>query len=364
VRLEPGMADDRVIPASVSSRATNDVIRENFGSREASAMAVLVEGFDPGREDDLDGYAARLSGLEGVARVDAATGYYLDGARVLDADDLSERFEADGTTWLSVVPAVEPISSEGEALVHRVRDTPAPFEIALGGPSANLVDTKHAIFARLPYAVALIAVTTFVLLFFMVGSLLVPLKALVLNVLSLTATFGAMVWVFQDGHLSGVLDFTATGSIDVFTPILMFCIAFGLSMDYEVFLLSRIKEEYDLTGDNEASVALGLQRTGRIVTAAALLLAIVFIAFATSKVSIVKLFGVGLTLAVLVDAFLIRATLVPAFMRLAGRANWWAPRPLRRFHLLYGIWEKEPLAILDEAPVRAGAPEEDRPGRG
>ena len=143
------------------------------------------------------------------------------------------------------------------------------------------------------------------------------------------------------------------------TPILMFCIAFGLSMDYEVFLLSRIKEEYDLERDNEHAVAVGLERTGRIVTAAALLLAIVFIGFALSEVSVVKLFGVGLALAVLVDAFLIRATLVPAFMRLAGRANWWAPKPLRRFHLRYGIWENEPIAVLDRRDGLVEDPPED-----
>jgi RND superfamily putative drug exporter len=165
--------------------------------------------------------------------------------------------------------------------------------------------------------------------------------------LSLTATFGAMVWIFQEGNLSSQLHFTATGTIDVFTPILMFCIAFGLSMDYEVFLLSRIKEEYDLSHDNEHAVAVGLQKTGRIVTAAALLLTIVFLGIATSQVVLVKAFGVGLTLAVLVDAFLIRATLVPAFMRLAGRVNWWSPRWLRRWHLRYGIWENEPIALLD-----------------
>ena len=163
-----------------------------------------------------------------------------------------------------------------------------------------------------------------------------------LNVLSLSATFGAMVWVFQDGHLSSVIDFTTTGSIAATTPILMFCVAFGLSMDYEVFLLSRIKEEHDRTGDNVSSVALGLERTGRIVTAAALLISVVFIAFATSQVSFIKLFGVGLTLAVLLDAFIIRGTLVPAFMRLAGEANWWAPPFLRRLHDRFGISEHVP----------------------
>jgi RND superfamily putative drug exporter len=148
-----------------------------------------------------------------------------------------------------------------------------------------------------------------------------------------------MVWVFQDGHLADTLGFTATGTIDTTTTILMFCIAFGLSMDYEVFLLSRIKEEHDRTGDNERAVAVGLERTGRIVTAAAALLAIVFLAMATSGVSFIKLFGVGLTMAVLMDATLIRATLVPAFMRLAGEANWWAPAPLRRIYDRWGFSE-------------------------
>jgi putative drug exporter of the RND superfamily len=158
-----------------------------------------------------------------------------------------------------------------------------------------------------------------------------------------------MVWVFQDGHLSGLLDFTATGRIDTSVPILMFCIAFGLSMDYEVFLLSRIKEEYDRSGDNTAAVALGLERTGRIVSAAAALLAVTFVAFGTAEVSFLKLFGLGLALAVLMDATVIRGLLVPAFMRLAGRANWWAPAPLRRVHDRFGI--REAPAELTPEPV-------------
>jgi len=178
-------------------------------------------------------------------------------------------------------------------------------------------------------------------LFLMFGSLLVPLKAVVLNLLSLSATFGALVWIFQEGNLSGALDFTATGAIDITVPVLMFCIAFGLSMDYEVFLLYRIKEEHDRTGDNQHSVAVGLERTGRIVTVAAALLAVVFVAMATSGVTFMKLFGIGLTMAVLMDATLIRATLVPAFMRLAGEANWWAPRPLRRVYERWGFSEAE-----------------------
>ena len=217
------------------------------------------------------------------------------------------------------------------------------------GPSARLVDAKRTIQDRLPLALGFIAVVTFLLLFLMTGSVLVPIKALLLNALSLTATFGAMVWIFQEGRFTDLLGYTPTGAIDIFTPLLMFCIAFGLSMDYEVFLLSRIKEEYDYDHDNERAVAVGLGKTGHIVTAAALVLTIVFLGLTTSEVVQVKLFGLGLALAVLVDAFLIRATLVPAIMRLSGRVNWWAPRWVRRWHLRYGIWEQEPVKILDRA---------------
>jgi putative drug exporter of the RND superfamily len=200
-----------------------------------------------------------------------------------------------------------------------------------------------------------------VLLFLMFGSVLVPIKAIVLNVLSLSATFGAMVWIFQEGHGAGLLGFTATGMTDTTTPILMFCIAFGLSMDYEVFLLSRIKEEYDRNGDNTSAVAIGLERTGRIVTAAAALLAVTFVAFATSDITFIKLFGLGLALAVVMDATLIRATLVPAFMKLAGDANWWAPTWMRRIHDRFGFSEHAPevvLPVVDE-PARTDDPSHD-----
>jgi RND superfamily putative drug exporter len=204
-----------------------------------------------------------------------------------------------------------------------------------------LIDTKAAIADRLPLALGLIAAITFVLLFLVFGSVLVPIKAIVLNLLSLTATFGAMVWIFQDGNLSGILGFTSDGTLDTSMPILMFCIAFGLSMDYEVFLLSRIKEEYDRTGDNTHAVAMGLERTGRIVTAAAALLAVTFAAFGLSGVSFIKMFGLGLALAVVMDATVIRGLLVPAFMRLAGDANWWAPAWMKRIHQRIGIRESD-----------------------
>ena len=200
---------------------------------------------------------------------------------------------------------------------------------------------------------------TAILLFLLSGSVLVPLKALVLNALSLTATFGAMVWIFQDGNLADVFGITATGSIDTSMPILMFCIAFGLSMDYEVFMLSRIKEEHDRTGDNDEAVAIGLERTGRIVTAAALLLSVTFFAFATSGVSFIVMFGLGLGLAVLMDAFVIRGTLVPALMKLAGEANWWAPGPLRRLHDRIGIREAEPTPVPAPTAVDDARPERE-----
>jgi RND superfamily putative drug exporter len=350
-----GLPDDRVVPPTVSSRAATDQIRHNFATREADALQVSLTGVDPSEaRSAIDAFARRLVQLDGVARVDAATGYYLlgDGGAVVAAppDALSQRFvpaRESTSALLSVVPNVEPVSAAGETLVRELRDTRAPFHFEVAGTSARLVDTKRAVLDRLPLVLALIALATFILLFLMTGSVLVPIKALILNLLSLTATFGAMVWIFQEGHFADALGFTPTGTTDVFTPILMFCIAFGLSMDYEVFLISRIKEEYDLERDNEHAVALGLQKTGRIVTAAALLLMIVFIGLATSEVALVKQFAVGLALAVLVDAFLIRATLMPAFMRLAGRVNWWSPRWLRRWHLRFGIWENEPVALLD-----------------
>jgi RND superfamily putative drug exporter len=185
----------------------------------------------------------------------------------------------------------------------------------------------------------LVIATTFVLLFFAFGSLVLPVKAILMNILSLTAAFGAMVWIFQDGHLADLFRFTSTGNIDVVQPILIFAVAFGLSMDYEVFLLSRIREQYDLTGANTEAVAIGLQRSGRIITSAALLLVVVIVSFATSSVLVVKIIGVGLAIAVVIDATVVRALLMPATMRLLGDLNWWLPGPLRPLYRRWGIRE-------------------------
>jgi RND superfamily putative drug exporter len=370
-----GLPDDRVLPASATSRQVADAIRADFTARDADALQVVATGIGApgGRALEIDAYAASLSRLDGVAHVDAMTGAYAHGHKVeaetpraggtsaqgggAVAGGTSAQgggaaegaqagpFLAAGATWLRVVPTVEAYSSAGESLVERVRALPAPFAVEVGGPSAQLVDTKAAISDRLPMAVAVIAGATLLLLFLMTGSLVIPFKALILNLLSLSAVYGAMVFVFQEGHLSGLLGFTPTGTIDTSMPVLLSCIAFGLSMDYEVFLLSRIKEEYDRTGDTVSSVAAGLERSGRIVTTLAALLAIVFVAFATSQVTFLKLFGIGSALAIVVDATLIRALLVPAFMRLAGRANWWAPRPLRLLHDRIGLREDVPRRV-------------------
>jgi len=389
-----GLPDDRVLPASATSRQVADAIRSDFTARDADALQVVAtnSGDPTRRTGEIAAYATALSRLDGVARVDALTGTYAAGHQVAPdpagsgsgestgqagrgasgatgqggtgtagagtaattqggaatqptTGAAAARFATSDATWLRVVPTVEAYSGAGERLVEQVRALPAPFAVEVGGHSAQLVDTKAAIGDRLPLAVAIIAVATLVLLFLMTGSVVIPVKALILNLLSLSAVYGAMVFIFQEGHLSGLLGFTPTGTIDTSMPVLLSCIAFGLSMDYEVFLLSRIKEEHDRSGDTVSSVAIGLERSGRIVTTLAALLAIVFAAFATSQVSFLKLFGIGAALAIVVDATLIRALLVPAFMRLAGRANWWAPRPLRLLHDRVGLREDVPRRI-------------------
>jgi len=351
-----GTGDDRVLPESAAAREASEVLRSEFTSSEGNAYPIVATG----GVDDLAtaDYASAVSSIGGVARVDSSVGRYADGAQIAPADATLARFGqaasvSGDAVWFSVVPEVEPISEEAETMIAEIREIESSFDAVLvGGNSASFVDSNDAIFSRVPIAGAMIVLSTFVLLFLMFGSLLVPLKAIVLNTLSLTAVFGFIVWVFQEGNGAGLLGFTSTGLTDTAMPILMFCVAFGLSMDYEVFLLSRMKEEYDRTGDNDLAVATGLERTGRLVTAAALLLSITFFAFATSGVTFIKLFGLGLAIAVLVDAFIVRSTLVPALMKLAGDWNWWAPRPLRRLHDRIGISEgeppEEPAVVLDD----------------
>lgn len=333
LRVEFALSGDQVLPESSSIRQVHDTLRSDFPGDEAAALSVVMPDADPDATGDIGDYAAELSGMSGVDRADALTGTYVDGALVGEPDAASLRFRApDGRegVWLSVVPDAGRSAADSEAIVHEIRDGGAPWPVQVTGEAAQLVDTKDAISGRLPLAAGAIALVTFVLLFLMTASVVAPIKALITNMLGLSATFGALVLIFQDGFLSGQLGFTP-GPIEVTTPILMFCIAFGLAIDYEVFLLSRAKEEYDLVGDNATAVVTGVERTGRIITAAALLLSVVFVSLAAaSQITFMTMFGVGLTLAVLIDAVLVRSVIVPSFMSLAGDANWWCPRWLRR----------------------------------
>ncbi|MFF5091785.1 MMPL family transporter [Streptomyces niveus] len=347
--LHMSLADDRVLPADTQSRQISDLIREDFSAQESQALNVVLNDTPPTGERSIDAYAQKLSTLGNVARVDSEAGSFAAGEQVAPPGPGSERFSADNSTYLSVIPKSESLSEEGEELVKDIRTAEAPYDIQVGGPAAELVDSLDSMYDKLPGALAIIGITTFVLLFLFTGSLVLPLKALVLNCLSLSATFGVLVWGFQDGHLEGIVgDFVVTDTITWTVPVLLFCIAFGMSMDYEVFLLSRIKEEWDRSGDNQLAVARGLERTGAMVTAAAGLIAIVWLGFVLSGISYLKAIGLGLAIAVLMDATLVRGALVPAFMRLAGRANWWAPAPLARFHKKFGLREA-PDAVEEPA---------------
>jgi RND superfamily putative drug exporter len=220
-------------------------------------------------------------------------------------------------------------------LVRAVRATPVGGgirSVRVTGESARFVDQRAGLAQRLPYAIAVLAITTLLILFLMTGSVVLPVKALVMNLLGLSATFGVLVLIFQDGRLEGLLGYQSQGALEITQPLVLLAIAFGLSTDYGVFLLTRIKEARDAGSSNEEAVAIGLQRTGRIVTAAALLLVVAIGAFATSQIVFIKQLGVGVAVAVAIDATIVRALLVPALMKLLGERNWWAPRPLARLH--------------------------------
>ena len=232
----------------------------------------------------------------------------------------------------------------------RAVELPGDGTALVGGISAATVDLVSSIGAHLPWMGLIVVVVMLVLLFLAFGSLVLPIKAVLMNIVSLVASFGVVTWIFQEGHLSGLLGFTSPGYLDATQPILMLGILFGLSMDYEVFLLSRIREEWDRTGDNTTAVATGLQRSGRIITSAAILLAVVIAGFATSGIVFLKMIGIGMLVAVIIDATLVRAILVPATMRLLGDVNWWAPAPMKRWWEQHGLREYEPVPELAEPP--------------
>ncbi|MGW6573693.1 MMPL family transporter [Streptomyces sp. NPDC054945] len=330
--------DDRALPVGAAARQTGDLVRDRFDMKGASALTVVTTGsVPPGERAE---YARRLSAFPQVAQVVGPDGGFRYGEPTAAAVAGAAGAAGAGVrpagptvaepARLTVVPLVDPRSHAAQRLVHDIRALPAPAgtEALVGGPSAVLVDAKATVGDRIPLALALISATTFVLLLGFTRSLLLPLKAIVLNALSLAAVLGAMVWVFQSGHLHQLLGFTP-GPLSTTMPVLLFCIVFGLSVDYEVFVLARIKEAHDAGEDNSRSIVTGMARTGGIVTTAGALLAFTLLSFGTSQVSLLQFFGIGAGLGVLLDATLVRGVLVPALMRLAGGLNWWAPRPIR-----------------------------------
>jgi RND superfamily putative drug exporter len=326
LKVHFGTPDDRVLRTDVAARQVGDVLRADYASDSSRNLDVVLPGATG--SDGVGSYAARISGLPHVTAVTSSAGTFADGHRAAAGDPRLARADAQR---LMVLTALDPQSGAAGDLVHRVRALPAPgTEPALvAGNAAVLVDSTHAIASRLPIAIGMIVLTTFVLLFLFTGSIVQPLRALLLNGLSLSATMGIVVWVFQEGHLSGLLNFTPTAT-DTSMTVLLFCIAFGLSMDYEVFVTSRIKELHDAGAGVPESVTQGLAHTGRIVSAAGALLAVSFFAFLVSSVSFLQLFGLGAGLAILIDSTLVRGILVPAYMRVVGAASWYAPAGLRR----------------------------------
>jgi RND superfamily putative drug exporter len=244
-----------------------------------------------------------------------------------------------GTSLLEVAPVRGPLTASTERLVRDVRAIHTPYYLGVAGQTASYLDLEHSLGAHLPAVLAVVVAATLIVLFVMTGSVVLPIKAVLMNALNLSAVFGILVLIFQHGNLQGLLGYHSVGALDATQPILLFAIGFGLATDYGVFLLSRIKEAHDAGASNSEAVALGLERTGRIVTAAALLFAVAVGAFATSQIVFIKELGIGTALTVLLDASLIRALLVPSLMQLLGSANWWAPRPLRRLHERIGFRE-------------------------
>ena len=345
LRIEFGNPDDRVLPKSASAHQVGDQLRNDFESNFNTAMSVVIPEATGATTAELDRYAADLSRVPDVSLVSAPGGTFVGGSNV--GPPSAPTGVADGSAFLSVRSTAALFSPESKIQLDRLHAVPEPAGrdvLFAGGAQVNR-DSVAAITSRLPIVLGLIGLITMMLLFLLTGSVILPLKALVLNLLSLSAAFGALVWIFQEGHLNA-LGTTPTGTIEANMPVLLFCVAFGLSMDYEVFLLARIREYWlqsaGTRADSDEAVALGLARTGRVVTAAALIMSIAFAALITAQVSFMRIFGLGLTLAVLVDATLVRMALLPSFMRLMGRSNWWAPGPLARLHERIGISEEPP----------------------
>jgi len=329
-----GSVDYRVLPEDASAHQAAARLNTEFGP-ERSTANVLLEDAD---EAAATTYVAALQKVEGVVDV-----------RKVD--------QAGDTTLLRAAWEGNSQSEHSQDLVRELRDVSSPdgTRALVGGLTADTVDLAGSVKSHLPWMGLIVITVMLVLLFLAFGSLVLPVKAVVMNFFSITASFGVVTWIFSDGHLSGLLGFTSAGFLDLTNPIVMLAVLFGLSMDYEVFLLSRVREQWDATGDNDLAVATGLQKTGRIITSAALLLGIVIGAFSLSGVVFMKMLGIGMLIALLVDATVVRALLVPATMKLLGRWNWWAPAPLARWWERNGFREEgRPAGAETEEVVPVG----------
>jgi RND superfamily putative drug exporter len=326
--VEFGISDARQLPNSAEGRQVQNALDKEFDSDAIKSIdSLLVLKSDATSREQgaaLQAYAERLGHTKG------ATGAKISGAS--------------GTTArVSVTFDGPEVSGPARDLVNRLKDVPPPAgaKAYFGGQTAVFDDTLDALGKTLPWMLLYMAIATYLLLFLSFGSVLLPLKAILMNLLSLSATFGVLVWIFQEGHLEGLIGFDSTGNIEPNMPIMLFALIFGLSMDYEVFLVSRIREQYDTLGDSTAAVATGLQKIGRLIASAALLMCVPLAAMATSGVLMMKLFGVGMVFAILADVAVVRILLVPAVLRLMGRSAWWAPGPLARFYGRFGIKESD-----------------------
>ena len=317
-RIKFIQADARVLPTAASARLVDTTLDTEFPPNRTAPLEVVVGA--PANSSTVNQIAARIKRLPDVA----ATAIQPAGP---------------GDALIAITPARDPLSSQTQQLVRNVRAIKAPVYLGVAGETASFIDLEHSLAVHLPVVLAIVVGATLLVLFLFTGSILLPVKAALMNFLTLSAMFGILVFIFQDGHLQGLLSFHSEGALDATQPIFLFAVAFGLATDYGVFLLSRIKEARAAGASNQEAVAVGLERTGRIVTAAALLFAVAIGAFATSQIVFIKELGVGAALAVLIDASVIRALLVPALMRLLGSANWWAPKPLRRVYDRIGLRE-------------------------
>jgi putative drug exporter of the RND superfamily len=323
-------ADARVLPVSSSARQVSDALSAQFPPNRTTPLEVVVGA--PAGSAEVKALAARLSTLPDISAV------------------APPQPAGPQNALLAVAPRQGPMTDTTQQLVRNIRAIHEPFYVGVAGETAMFVDLEHSLAAHLPEVLAIVVGSTLIILFLMTGSVVLPIKAVLMNFLSLSAMLGILVLIFQDGHLQSLLSFRSLGALDATQPIFLFAVGFGLATDYGVFLLSRIKEAHDSGASNSESVAIGLERTGRIVTAAALLFAVAIGAFATSQIVFIKELGLGAALAVLIDASIIRALLVPSLMALLGPANWWAPRPLRNLHARFGLREFRPANDLPRLP--------------